>query len=447
MNPSTMEHQSSMPTVDPHPTTPHAVPARAVPSPPEDPHGPRRRSPLRALGAALLVALLGFGGGIAGYFAADEWLAEDDAVTTSAPLAQPSNDSVSEPAESTPVAAPGDLLAPATIYDRVAPAVVHIEAVTEGEQSFFGSTPDSVGTGSGFVIDDQGHIVTNAHVVDGAEELTVSFGEDITVTAKLVGEDTFTDLAVIKVDPKDEQLRGKLRTVELGDSTRVKVGDPVVAIGNPFSLDRTLTTGVVSALQREIPALDEGYEIRDVIQTDAAINPGNSGGPLLDMTGKVIGVNSQIQSTTRQFAGIAFAVPSSTVRNIAEQLIETGKVEHAWLGLAGRAVSPELAEALDLPVEEGVLVGDVSSGGPADEAGLQAGSRDVVIEGTDIRPGGDVILRFDGEEVTSMRQLAALVDAKRPGDEVEIEFLQDGRKKTSTVELGTRPASDGGGDE
>ena len=428
------EHDTSMPTVHDRPISHAALPHEGAPSPAKRPRGFGR-----ALGMILLIGLLGFGGGIAGFFAADEWLAEDDAGISSSALPQPSNDTGADD-DTTPVAdgARGGMLSPAVIYDRVAPAVVHIEAMTEGESGFFGSEPDSTGTGSGFVIDTEGHIVTNAHVVDGAQELTVSFGDDITVPAKLVGEDTSTDLAVIKVDPDADEL-GALRTVGFGDSTRVKVGDPVVAIGNPFSLDRTLTTGVVSALQRDIPAFNEDYNISDVIQTDAAINPGNSGGPLLDMTGSVIGVNSQIQTRSGGFDGIAFAVPSSTVRDIADQLIKSGKVEHAWFGLAGGELTPELAKALDLPVKAGVLIGEVTEGSPADKAGLEAGARDMVIEGTDIHPGGDVILTFDGTKLTTMRQLAALVDGKKPGDEVKVEFLQDGRRKTTTVTLGNRP--------
>ncbi|MCW2924890.1 MAG: degP [Thermoleophilia bacterium] len=446
MNPP-MDDSATTITTPPEPRD--EVHPLAHPSPPP----PRaRRRPGRAILLALLVGLIGFGGGIGGYFAADRWL--DDTPTQSdgsATFAQPSNtndgsgssDSNSDSSTTPASDAPDDQLTPGTIYSRVSPAVVHIESRTTTTSSGFFGIPEQqeeVGTGSGFVIDTDGHIVTNAHVVDGSQKLTVSFGDDITVDAKLVGEDTSTDIAVIKVDTSDKQLKGTLRTVGFGDSGAVKVGDPVVAIGNPFSLDRTLTTGVVSALQRDIPALNQDYEISDVIQTDAAVNPGNSGGPLLNMAGKVIGVNSQIQTKNNGgFVGIAFAIPSSTVQDIAQQLIDDGKVQHAWLGLAGGELTPELADALDLSVKAGVLVGEVTKGSPADKAGLEGGSSDMVIEGTGVHPGGDVITKFDGKSVKTMRELAAIVDGKKPGAKVKVEYLQNGKHKTATVDLGTRP--------
>lgn len=402
----------------------------------------------------LVVALVGFGGGIAGFFVADQWMSDDTdapASVSTRDMLQPSNTAAPRDGSGTSRAvADEDALTPGDIYRAVSPAVVHIEAkrTSVANDGFFGTPQEqeSTGTGSGFVIDDKGHIVTNAHVVQGASELSVGLGEDVVVPAKLIGQDTSTDIAVIKIDPKAEELTIPLSIVPFGDSTKLAVGDPVVAIGNPFSLDRTLTTGVVSALQRRIPALNEGFEISDVIQTDAAVNPGNSGGPLLNMRGEVVGVNSQIETRSGGFDGIAFAVPSSTTRSVAEQLIKSGKVAHAWLGLAGGELTESVAEALDLPVKEGVLIGSVTPGSPAADAGIQGGSPDLVLQGTDINPGGDIILEVDGEKVTTMRELAAKVDAKEPGDELELKLLQDRRAKTVTVELGTRPengSSDG----
>ena len=408
-------------------TTP-AAPLEPAPEPAK----PRHFGRLVLIGCA--IAIIAFAGGIGGVLATNTWLDDEPAPapTASADPPQPSNASASTS---------DGALTPREIYQQAAPAVVHINArVTQTDTSFFGipQEREATGTGSGFVIDRDGYIVTNAHVVEGAEELQVVFGTDATVPAKLVGLDRSTDIAVIKVDPDSKELAGELRTVEFGDSKSIQVGDPVIAIGNPFSLDRTLTTGVVSALQRDIPALND-FQISDVIQTDAAVNPGNSGGPLLDDHGTVIGVNSQIKSKSGGFDGIAFAVPSSTAKRVADELIKNGSVQHAWLGVSGQDLTPSIAEALDLSVTEGVIVGAVTDGSPADKAGITGGSTDIVIEGTGLRPGGDVLLSFDGESLISMRQLAALVDAKSPGDNAKIEFLRNGDRETATVTFAPRP--------
>lgn len=441
-------------TVDAEQTVPDFPPtSAAMPSgtPPE--RGGRRRRPLGVVAITMLVALLGFAGGIAGFLFADEYLAGETIAAEGEDRSdegfQPTNDEPS--AQSDPAPANDDrsgTKTPRQVYRDVAPSVAHISStvVTEADTGFFGlpggEPEESEGTGSGFVIDDKGHIVTNAHVVNGADKITVSFGTEATdVPAKLIGADSSSDIAVIKVDPDSRALRGlDLKPVPFGDSSRLQVGDPVLAIGNPFGLDRTLTTGVVSALQREIPALNEGFEITDVIQTDAAVNPGNSGGPLLDAQGRVIGVNSQIQSRTGSFAGIAFAVPSGTVQDVADELIREGKVEYAWLGVAGRDVTPQVAEELDLPVDEGVLIGTVTPGSPADKAGLE-GSREVrdLGSGETSIEGGDVMLRFGGEQLESMRELADLVADRDPGDKVEVEYVHDGKRRTATVTLGERP--------
>ncbi|MCW2927694.1 MAG: hypothetical protein JWM86_1662 [Thermoleophilia bacterium] len=437
MNPTMTDTAASMPTVETTPVGDSNDPGK--PTPP-------RRNRGRALMIGLLVAAIGFAGGIAGTFAADELRDEPNgssqATVSPTGAIQPSND---EEAETKPASDQddNDSLTPRAIYRNVSPAVVHIDARSTKVSAGFLGIPqeqESTGTGSGFVIDTKGHIVTNAHVIEDAQDLSVSFGQDgAKVKAKLVGEDRSSDIAVIKIDPDADVLEGtELTVAKFGDSTKLQVGDPVIAIGNPFSLDRTLTTGVVSALQREIPSLND-FQISDVIQTDAAVNPGNSGGPLLDARGRVIGVNSQIQTKSGGFDGIAFAVPSERVQSVVEQLIKDGKVEYAWLGLAGGQITPELVKQYDLDVDQGVLVGQVTPGSPADKAGIKGG-REVrdLSSGESRTEGGDIITSFDGTKLTSMHELAALVDSHKPGDEVEVEYLHDGKEKSTKIKLGSR---------
>lgn len=450
--------EQATPSGDPAPAMPAAespagadrtgdAPHRTVGSSVERPHS--RRSGAGLLGTGLVVLSLGFLGGIGGYFASEEWLADGGADGRgSGAVFQPSNDRATsdEATEASDEETPDTAFeSPREIYRDLSPAVAHIDArIVKETTSFFGlpDEQESSGTGSGFIIDEQGHIVTNAHVVEDAKEVTVSLGVDnVSVPAEVVGEDPSSDIAVLKFDPEAEALEGvELSVAEFGDSEALQVGDPVVAIGNPFGLDRTLTTGVVSALQRNIPALND-FSISDVIQTDAAVNPGNSGGPLLNDDGKVIGVNSQIQSRTGNFAGIAFAVPSSTVERVANQLIEKGEVEYAWLGVEGGELTPDLVEQLDLePGTTGVYISSVGEGTPADRAGIEGGRRlrDLSTGETTVE-GGDVLLRFGGEELTSMTQLSGLVAERKPGDKVQIEYLRDGERKTTTVTLGERP--------
>jgi S1-C subfamily serine protease len=222
----------------------------------------------------------------------------------------------------------------------------------------------------------------------------------------------------------------------------MEVGDPVVAIGNPFGLDRTVTSGIVSALQRQIEAPD-GFSITDVIQTDAAINPGNSGGPLINAAGEVIGINSQIATGGggNGNVGIGFAIPIDTVRAEIHQLETRGEVEHAFLGISGGTITPDLAKAINLPVKEGVIVQSVVKGGPADKAGIEGGHTSATIEGAEVSLGGDIITEVDGRKVTSMDEIVELVNEAQPGDEVELKILRDGSTKTATVTLGERPAS------
>ncbi len=290
------------------------------------------------------------------------------------------------------------------------------------------------------MIDRAGHVLTNAHVVEGAEKIEVSLGDvdsSEPVSARVVGEDPSTDVALLEVDAPSDQLH----PLALGDSSQLQVGDSVVAIGNPFGLDRTVTTGIVSALQREIRA-PNGFTINNVIQTDAAINPGNSGGPLLDADGRVIGINSQIESAGGGGnVGIGFAVPINTADEVVQQLLDDGTVEHAFLGVSGTDVTPELADVLNLPVEQGALVQSVVSGGPADEAGVKGGGATVTVGGQRVRAGGDVITAIDGEDVTGMADVIGVVNEKQPGDEVRLSLTDGDQERTVTVTLGDRPAN------
>src|SRR4051794_11677755 len=326
------------------------------------------------------------------------------------------------------------------IYKRDAPGVVYIRAEivqqTQSPFDFGPTTQRGVATGSGFVIDKQGNILTNAHVVEGASKITVSLGNRETVPARVAGRDVSNDLALVKIDPKGRNLK----PLALGDSGSVQVGDPTIAIGNPFGLDRTLTTGVVSALQRKIQA-PNGFAINNVIQTDAAINPGNSGGPLLDAAGRVIGINSQIETggAGNGNVGIGFAVPIATAKKIIPQLQDSGAVQRAFLGVTGQTIDRSL-ESLNLATSKGVLVQTVTPGSPAAKAGMKGGEASATVNGTGLRLGGDVVTKIDGKQVTTMDQLASIIAGHKPGDKITIEYLRDGAKKTADVKLGQRPS-------
>jgi S1-C subfamily serine protease len=343
------------------------------------------------------------------------------------------------PLSSSRTVSDGDALTPAEIYRRDAPGVVFIRSQiverTESPFDFFPQERRGESTGSGFVIDKQGHILTNAHVIQGAVKVNVQFADKKVVDAKVLGKDTSSDLAVLKVDSDGLDLK----PLALGSSKDVKVGDPTVAIGNPFGLDRTLTTGVVSAIQRRIEA-PNGFTIDNVIQTDAAINPGNSGGPLIDGTGRVIGVNSQIETGggSRGNVGIGFAVPIDTAKQIIPQLKEDGSVERAYLGITSLTIDGSLSR-LNLPVDKGALVQSVTQGSPADKAGIRGGDISAQIDGNPVEIGGDIIQSVDGKSVTSADTLSSLISAKKPGDEVEIDLLRGDKKLTKKIELGKRP--------
>jgi S1-C subfamily serine protease len=291
--------------------------------------------------------------------------------------------------------------------------------------------------GSGFVIDKSGHIVTNSHVVEGADEIEVSFSNRDSVKARLVGEDRSTDLAVLKVDADARALT----PLRLGDSDQVRVGDSVVAIGNPLGLERSVTAGIVSALHRPLTAPNQ-FTIDDVIQTDAAINSGNSGGPLIAANGRVIGVNTAIatgDTGARGNIGIGFAVPINTVRDVSSQLIDRGRVEHAFLGVSALPVDEKVASAFKLPVEEGLLVIRVFDGSGAEEAGLRAGTTEVVVAGESYLLGGDIIVEVDDKKVARTDDLREAVSAKKPGDRLKVEAYRGDEKRSFEVTLGKQP--------
>jgi S1-C subfamily serine protease len=337
------------------------------------------------------------------------------------------------------------------IYERSKSGVVQINSTsivqTQERDPFFGlpfGFPEQQrreALGSGFVIDKAGHIITNYHVVQDARTINVSFSNRDRVKAEVVGVDPATDVAVLKVEAKSRALT----PLPLGDSDSVRVGDPVVAIGNPFGLERSVTAGIVSALQREISS-PSNDAIDHVIQTDAAINSGNSGGPLLNARGEVVGVNTAI-ATGNDFeqgnVGIGFAIPIDTVKDVAAQLIEHGKVQRAFLGVSAAPIDKRLAELFRLPVQHGLIVQRVEAGSAAADAGLRAGTTRVVVAGESYVLGGDVIVKADGVDVTRFEQLRDMVNAKKPGDELELEIYRSHQKKTIHVKLGKQPTSPG----
>jgi S1-C subfamily serine protease len=337
-----------------------------------------------------------------------------------------------------PASASGKSLTVNEIYKRDAPGVAYIKAdIVQQTQSVFGmpQQQQSTATGSGFLIDEDGHILTNAHVVEGAKNVEVQLGNGDPQSAEIVGTDPSTDVALLKVDNTDG-----VSPLPLGESEEVQVGDPVVAIGNPFGLDRTVTSGIVSALQRQIQA-PNGFSISDVIQTDAPINPGNSGGPLIDGDGKVIGINSQIESQSGGNEGVGFAVPIKTAIDVVNQLQSGGGIQHAYLGISGADITPELARALNLPVDQGVLVEQVLANGPADDAGIKGPTGEATVAGQTIPSGGEIITKIDGMAVTGMDDLISVVNEHKPGDEITLTVSSNGQQKDVTVRLGDRPSN------
>jgi S1-C subfamily serine protease len=321
------------------------------------------------------------------------------------------------------------------VYEQASPSVANIVTRTVEYDFFFNPVPVE-GAGSGFLIDDQGHILTNSHVVAGADLIEVSLGErgeQGRFRARVVGRDERNDVALLKIAPGQH----KLKPLPLGDSSVVRVGQRVLAIGNPFGFQSTLTTGVVSATDRTVQTGPQTF-IDQAIQTDAAINRGNSGGPLLNTKGEVIGINTLIVSPSGVASGIGFAIPINTARRIAEDLIRYGRPRRAYLGLEGMQLWPELAEALGLPVGEGILIERVERGGPADRAGIRGGDRAVSAGLRRLIIGGDVLVAIEGDPVRNSFDLNLLLNRKQPGDVVTVTIYRGNRKMDVKVTLGER---------
>ena len=316
------------------------------------------------------------------------------------------------------------------IYKQASPAIANIVTRAVQYDFFFDAVPVE-GAGSGFVIDNDGHILTNYHVVQGAETIEVTLGDQSRYKAKYIGADTRNDIALIQIDPKGR----KITALPLGDSRNLLVGQRVLAIGNPFGFQSTLTTGVVSSLGRTVQTSENTF-IDEAIQTDAAINRGNSGGPLLNSRGEVIGINSAIYAPTGTTAGIGFAIPINTARRAAEDLISIGRVRHATLGAEGRAIWPGLADALHLGVEQGILIERVVPGGPAAQAGVRGGTRSVLAGLQELRTGGDVLVAVNGKELASQMDLNLMLNRASPGDTVTLMIYRDGKKMDVQVKLG-----------
>ena len=388
-----------------------------------------------ALGAA---AVLGGGVALAGAAAFGDLGGETTTVREVAAQAAPAASQV-----------PPKALSIGDIYQRSAGGVVQVTStsvVTVPADPFFGdlfpSQQQQQSLGSGFVIDKTGHIVTNYHVVQGAKKINVSFSNGASTKATIVGVDPSSDLAVLKVDASSRALT----PLQLGNSDTMRVGDPVVAIGNPFGLDRTVTAGIVSAIQRAITA-PNGYTIDHVIQTDAAINHGNSGGPLLNRRGQVIGVNAQIEtgnSGNGGNVGVGFAIPSNTVKNVIAQLLREGHVNRAFIGISATPITRDLARVFRLPVSKGLLVQSVQPGSGAASAGLKPGTTQVVLAGESYNLGGDIIVQADKSPVASLDRLRDVVASKKPGDKLRLVVYRNGKRTIVSVKLGRQPAARSG---
>ena len=386
-------------------------------SPPDPPGSPRRHVAVSSFAALLAASCLGGGAALGAAWAVGAF---DDS--------QPATVIEAAPIESPP-ARSASALSVGEIYRRAGRGVVQITT----------TSASGGGLGSGFVIDHEGHIVTNFHVIDGADAIKVNFAAGQSVDATLVGSDPSSDIALLKVDAD----ASSLFPLSLADSAKVLVGDPVVAIGNPFGLERTVTAGIVSALQRAVRA-PNGFAIDQVIQTDAPINQGNSGGPLIDQHGQVIGVNSQIETGGEATGnvGIGFAIPSDTVKTIVAKLLADGKVEHAYVGVTLQELDPALAKALALSTDSGLLLQQIHPNSPAATAGLRGGTQEsIVVDGVAIAKGGDVLIAIDGHALASIDDLRAALDTHAPGDTVTFKILRGGKKQSVKVVLGQQPAT------
>jgi S1-C subfamily serine protease len=336
---------------------------------------------------------------------------------------------------------------PAQIYKDSAPGVVTIDSVFEGGVSDLLGGGGAAGQGSGFVVDKEGDIITNAHVVTSggrlngggapreAKQVFVEFGDRNRVPAEIVGFDADADIALIKVDPEGIDLK----PLALSDRSSFAVGEPVAAIGSPFGEDQSLSVGVISATDRTVEGLTN-FGIDNAIQTDASINPGNSGGPLLDAEGEVIGINEQIASSSGSNSGVGFAIPVTSVRYSLDQLRADGKVDYAYLGVTSESLYPQLAEHLGLDTEAGALITDVVNDSPADDAGLNGSTGGDTFQLRQVKTGGDVVIAVDGDPVLANNDLSTLIAQHKPGDTVTLDVIRDGRKESVDVTLGSRPA-------
>jgi len=305
--------------------------------------------------------------------------------------------------------------------------------ITNKQQGLEGLAP--VASGSGFTYDLYGHVITNNHVVEGADAVEVAFPDGTVLPAEVVGTDPYSDVAVLKVDASSILIK----PIVLGDSSKIAVGQRVFALGNPFRLRASMTEGIVSQIDRDLQT-EYGYLIIGVIQVDAAINPGNSGGPLLDINAEVIGVNTAIESTTGEFSGVGFAIPINMVRRVANSIIATGKFEHPWVGMSGMDVTPAIAKAMGLTEPRGFLVTGVIPGSPADRAGMKAGTRQETVEGELVNLGGDVIIAVDGQAIKGLYDALTYIEGNRsPGDEVVFTIMRDGKTQDIHLTLGVRP--------
>jgi S1-C subfamily serine protease len=386
----------------------------------------RLRAVLAALAVTVLIAGCGGGGG-------------GDSSTSAASPTQTATQVVIQASDGS--------FNPAEIYQDVSPGVVTIDSVFEGGVNDILGGGGSAGQGSGFVVDRDGEIVTNAHVVTSgghlngggapheAKQVFVEFGNRNRVPAEIKGFDADADVALIKVDPDGLDLE----PVTLSDRSSFAVGEPVAAIGSPFGEEQSLSVGVVSATDRTVEGLTN-FGIDNAIQTDASINPGNSGGPLLDAKGQVIGINEQIASSSGSNSGVGFAIPVTSVRYSLDQLKADGKVEYAFLGVTSESLYPQLAEHLGLDTEVGALITDVVNGSPADDAGLTGSSGEDTFQLQRVKTGGDVVTAVDGKPVLQNNDLSELIAAHKPGDSVTLDIIRDGNKESVDVTLGSRPA-------
>lgn len=318
------------------------------------------------------------------------------------------------------------------IFERSELGVVSITVTKSSERG------DTNAVGSGFVFDKAGHIITNNHVVADTKKITVTFIDGTSYRAKIIGTDPYADIAIIKLDISPE----KLYPLPIGESSKLRVGEQITAIGNPFGLSGSMTSGIVSQLGRILPAQGTSFSISDVIQTDTAINPGNSGGPLLNMKGEVVGINTAIYSGDGSFSGVGFSIPSDTVLKIVPVIIKDGQYLHPWIGISTLDISPDIADVLKLKDAKGILIMTVVKDSPADKAGLRGSSQTTVVDGIEYKVGGDIVLSIDGNEVRKIEDvLTHLQREKNIGDKLNLELLRDGKIINVVITLEKRPDS------